>query len=225
MAYVIEPTADQAWRLAGHHIHALAHQHGTEWIALDQQAAQCRTRLQDLALQHGDDVTITLWLDLSDTEVACEDPSCQARTTYLRQHGCHTSGPLPGFARTEGLAYYSFTAHPHGRAWATSVDPCASVWMFTALAPYGGFMHVNWMDLHSHPDSVNFGDVLWEISDRQETELQRLVMISGSDGVTTTKSGDPDAPTPPLPPEIAAEQARRTAERKARTAPGAQPAS
>ncbi len=76
-AYLIDPTAEQAWRLAGHKIHQLAHDHPRSWRALDHPAAKCRERLWTLPTEHGQDVTVALWLRLSDPEVACEDSSCR----------------------------------------------------------------------------------------------------------------------------------------------------
>ncbi|MER7367530.1 hypothetical protein [Nonomuraea wenchangensis] len=73
-AYLIDPTAEQAWRLVGHKIHQLAHAHPRSWRALDHLASKCRERLWTLLTEHGQDVTVTLWLRLSDPEVALSGP-------------------------------------------------------------------------------------------------------------------------------------------------------
>ncbi|WP_433434905.1 hypothetical protein [Nonomuraea sp. CA-141351] len=219
-AYVIDPTAEQAWRLVGHKIHQLAHDDPQAWRALDHLASKCRERMWTLPTEHGQDVTVALWLRLSDTEVACDDPSCQARIMYLTDDGTSdgghpASGPLPEFARNNGLAYFTFTTHPHEDAWAASKDPAACAWMYTALALYGGFMRVDWMDF-SASDAVSMGRAAWEVRDYQETEIRRVVITSRPDGLSQTETGDPDYAWPPLPPEIAAELEQKSRARQAR---------
>ncbi|MEW2493779.1 hypothetical protein AB0942_09550 [Streptomyces nodosus] len=86
---------------------------------------------------------VALWLRLSDTEVPCDDPGCAAREMYLTSDGSDSvpaSGPLPAFARREGLGYFEYRTHPHHDGWACDVDPVAVQWMSTALALYGGYM-------------------------------------------------------------------------------------
>ncbi|MGP4104389.1 hypothetical protein [Nonomuraea sp. KM90] len=220
-AYVIDPTAEQAWRLVGHNIHQIAHHHPKALRALDHLAAKCRERLWTLPTEQGQDVTVTLWLRLSDTEVACDDDACQARTTYLTDNGSGddgrlASGPLPDFARgNSGFGYFTFTTHPHDDGtWVTSKDPAACTLMCTALALHGGLMRVDWMDF-SAAGAVSIGHAFWDVRDYQATEIRRSVITSGPDGITEANTGAPGFAWPPLPPEVAAELEQKTRPRQA----------
>lgn len=216
-AYTIDPTAEQAWRLVGHNLHHLAHTRPRSWRAMDHMASKCRDRLWTLPTEHGQDVTVQMWLRLTDTEINCDDPDCQARSTYLASDGSGrqpASGPLPDFARTGGLAYFTFTTHPHHDGWATSCGSAICSWLYTALALYGGYLRVDWMDF-ADPDALSVGHGTWEVRDYQETEMRSGVITSGPGGISETNSGDPGYVGPNLPPDIAAalhERARARAE-------------
>jgi hypothetical protein len=204
----IHPTATDGWRLVGHYLHHLAHQDPQHWQQLDTKGARCRQQLYGLVVETGQDVAVSMWLNLSDTEAACEDPHCQARSSYLTSDGTGltpASGPLPEFARQAGPAYFEYTTHPHGAdGWASSVDPRSVEWMTTALALYGGVLRVNWMSFGTETEgfAVGSGHTVWEVADHEVTEIRRLAVVSAQEGVTTTDSGDRAYETPPLPPEV-----------------------
>jgi hypothetical protein len=205
-AYSITPTAAEAWRLVGHYLHNLAHEE-PRWRERDAAAAHCRSRLAWLPVENGQDITVAMWLNLFDTEVDCADPDCAARRQYLTSDGqdrLPRSGPLPAFARSEGLAYFEYRTHPHPGGWAASVDPQVIEWMNTALALYGGYMRINWMSFGdaSEDFAVGTGHALWQITDHHETEIARNAVVSGPDGVTETGSPIPAGHNPPLPPDV-----------------------
>jgi hypothetical protein len=207
-AYSIDPTATDAWRLVGHYLHMLSH-HEPRWRERDAVAANCRSRLAWLPVENGQDVTVGIWLHLSDTEVECANPDCAARVQYLTSDGegrLPRSGPLPEFARRgEGLAYFEYKAHPHCDGWAASVDPQVVEWMNTALALYGGYLRVNWMSYGdaSEDFAIGVGHTLWQITDHHETELARRSIVSGANGITETGTPMTEDLAPPLPPEVA----------------------
>ncbi|MEY9842532.1 hypothetical protein [Streptacidiphilus sp. EB103A] len=207
-AHSIHPTATDGWRLVGHYLHHLAHRDPQHWRQSDAKAAQCRQQLYANGVERGQDVSVAMWLDLTDTEVACEDPHCQARSAYLTSDGAGripASGPLPQFARQDGRAYFEYQTHPHGDdGWASSVDPRNVEWMTTALALYGGVLRVNWMSFGSEAEgfSVGSGHTVWRVADHEATEVRRLAITSAQEGITTAESGDPAYETPPLPPEV-----------------------
>lgn len=51
---------------------------------------------------------------------------------------------------------------------------------------------------------VGSGHTVWEVADHEVTEIRRLALVSGPDGLSTTESGDPAHQTPPLPAEVQA---------------------
>ncbi|MFF7953969.1 hypothetical protein [Streptomyces griseorubiginosus] len=209
-AHVITPSAEEAWRLVGHYIHRLSHDLPGQWRMRDHEASQCRQRLWSAPTENGQDVTVALWLRLSDTEVPCDAPVCEAREMYLTSDGSGrlpASGPLPAFARREGFAYFEYTTHPHCDGWAASVDPRVVEWLSTALALYGGYMRINWMSFGGEETqfSVGAGHSLWEVSSHRATEVSRTALVSGPGGVREEGPTDPAAmPELPLPPEVEA---------------------
>ncbi|MFF8617128.1 hypothetical protein [Streptomyces sp. NPDC015350] len=120
-AHTISPSSEEAWRLVGHYLHRLSHDLPEEWRLRDHEASQCRERVWSLPTENGNDAQVALWLRLSDTEVPCDDPGCAAREMYLTSDGSGSvpaSGPLPAFARREGLGYFEYWTHPHHGGWA-----------------------------------------------------------------------------------------------------------
>ncbi|GAA3085872.1 hypothetical protein GCM10020000_85490 [Streptomyces olivoverticillatus] len=210
IAHVINPSAEEAWRLVGHYLHRLSHELPEQWRALDSQAAQCRQQLWWLPTKDGQDATVALWLRLADTEVSCGNPACAAREQYLTSDGSGrlpASGLLPAFARLDGFGYFEYTTHPHCDGWAASVDPQAVEWMSTALALYGGYMRINWMSFGGPETqfSVGAGHSLWEVASHVATEVSRTAIVSGPDGLKEEGPTDPAAvPVLPLPPEVEA---------------------
>ncbi|MFE4304875.1 hypothetical protein ACFRR6_02165 [Streptomyces sp. NPDC056891] len=206
-AYSITPSAEEAWRLVGHYLHHLSHGRPEEWRLRDHEASQCRQRLWSAPTENGQDVTVALWLRLSDTEVSCDDPGCAARGMYLSSDGSGrlpASGPLPDFARQEGMGYFEYKTHPHCDGWAADVDPQAVEWMATALALYGGYMRINWLDLGG-ADTMGMGHSLWEVSAHQAREISRWSAVAGPDGVHDEGPTNPSAvPVLPLPREVEA---------------------
>lgn len=223
VARTIEPSAQDGWRLVGHYLHHRAHdgprapQDPQHWRNVDARAAACRDRLAWLPTARGQDVTVTLWLGLFDTERCCTDPGCAARTTYLASDGAGaqpSSGPLPAFAREPALAYFSYQTHPHPGGWAASVDPTLVAWMHTALALYGGYQRIDWIEVGGADTdfAVSLGHGLWKITDQQETRLGGHEVTSDTTGVHDgERCSVPAGGYPPLPPEVAAAQRRADA--------------
>ena len=216
-AHVISPSAEEAWRLVGHYLHRLSHEIPEQWRLRDHEASRCRERVWSLPTENGNDAQVALWLRLSDTEVPCGDPGCAAREMYLTSDGSGSvpaSGPLPAFARRDGLGYFEYRTHPHRDGWACDVDPVSVTWMSTALALYGGWMRINWFDMGG-AESMAVGHSLWEVSAHQVREISRWTAVAGPDGVRDEGPTNPGAtPVLPLPPEVeaklmAAAEARR----------------
>jgi len=206
-AYSVEPTSQDAWRLLGHYLHHRCHQ-DPDWRRTDHKASQLREHLVMLPVQRGQDVTVTMWLPLTtDVVVDCTDAGCLARHMYLTSDGTGRqpkSGPLPDFVVDGALAYFTYTAHPHGEYWAASVDSQAVNWMTTVLALYGGFLRVDFMDYR--PESLALGHTLWRIADQELSELSRHEAVAGDGGVTEIHPipDKHESVYPPLPPEVQA---------------------
>ncbi|WP_424892219.1 hypothetical protein [Streptomyces sp. XH2] len=215
-ARVITPSAEEAWRLVGHYLHHLSHELPEQWRLRDHQASQCRQQLWSLPTENGQDVTVALWLRLSNTELSCDDPRCEAREMYLTSDGSGrlpASGPLPAFARCDGFGYFEYRTHPHCGGWAADVDPRAVEWLSTALALYGGYMRINWFDMGG-ANTMGAGYSLWEVSSHQAREVSRWSIVTGPDGVQEEGPTHPSAvPVLPLPPEV---EAKRKAAAQAR---------
>ncbi|MEU6352076.1 hypothetical protein ABZ896_22530 [Streptomyces sp. NPDC047072] len=215
-AHVINPSAEEGWRLVGHYLHRLSHDLPEQWRVRDHEASQCRERVWSLPTENGTDAQVALWLRLSDTEVSCDDPRCAAREMYLTSDGSGrvpASGPLPAFARRNGFGYFEYRTHPHHDGWACDVDPLSVQWMSTALALYGGWMRINWFDMGG-ADSMGAGHSLWEVSAHQVREVSRWSAVAGPDGVRDEGPTNPGAaPVLPLPPEV---EAKRKAAAEAR---------
>ncbi|MFI5864731.1 hypothetical protein [Streptomyces sp. NPDC051546] len=209
IAHLITPSAEEAWRLVGHYLHGLAHELPDQWRLRDHEASQCRERVWSRPTENGQDVQVALWLRLYDTEVPCDDPGCAAREMYLTSDGSGrqpASGPLPGFARLDGYAYFEYRTHPHYDGWAASVDPGVVTWLSTAMALYGGYMRINWFDM-GDADSMGAGHSLWEVSTHQMHEVSRWSSIVGPHGVRDEGPTNPNSsPVLPLPPEVEAER-------------------
>ena len=216
-SYSIEPTSQDAWRLIGHYLHHRCHS-DPDWRRIDHRAAQLKDELVWLPVQRGQDVTVAMWLPLTTSAyVECTEPDCMAREMYLTSDGSGrqpASGPLPTFIKDGALAYFTYTTHPHREYWAASVDPQAVNWMTTALALYGGYLLVNFIDYQ--PEALALGHTLWSITGQQVTMLSRHEMASGEAGVTEIHPIDSEATSvfPPLPPEVLAERERSYHEAK-----------
>lgn len=210
-SYSIEPTSQDAWRLTGHYLHHRCHS-DPDWRRVDHRASKLREELAILPVQRGQDVTVAMWLPLTTSAyVECAKPDCTARQMYLTSDGSGrqpASGPLPAFIHDGALAYFTYTAHPHGKSWVSSADPQAVNWMTTALALYGGHLRVDFMDCQ--PEALALGHTLWSIAGQRATMLSRHEMASGESGVTEIDPIDSKATSvyPPVPPEILAEQER-----------------
>jgi hypothetical protein len=208
-AHVITPSAVEAWRLVGHYLHRLSHEVPEQWRIHDHEASQCRQQLWSAPTENGRDVTVAMWLRLSDTEMPCDDPGCAAREMYLTSDGSGrlpASGPLPAFARVAGFGYFEYRTHPHRDGWAADVDPQSVEWMSTVLALYGGYMRINWFGAED-VDKVGVGHSLWEVSSHQAREVSRTSIVTGPDGVQNEGPTNPGAmPVLPLPPKVEAQR-------------------
>lgn len=202
-SYSIEPTSQDAWRLIGHYLHHRCHS-DPDWRRIDHRAAQLREEIVWLPVQRGQDVTVAMWLPLTTSAyVECTEPDCMARQMYLTSDGSGrqpASGPLPTFIQDGALAYFTYTTHPHGEYWAASVDPKAVNWMTTALALYGGYLLVSFIDYQ--PEALALGHTLWSITDQHVTMLSRHEMASGDASVTEIHPIDSKVTSvfPPVPP-------------------------
>lgn len=210
-SYSIEPTSQDAWRLIGHYLHHRCHS-DPDWGRVDDRASQLRDELAMLPVQRGQDVTVAMWLPLTASAyVECTEPECLARQIYLASDGSGrqpASGPLPAFIKDGALAYFTYKAHPHGEYWASSIDPQVVNWMTTALALYGGYLRVDFIDYQ--PEALTLGHTLWAVADQHATVLSRHEMTSGDDGITEIHPIDSKVTSvyPPVPPEITAERER-----------------
>jgi hypothetical protein len=210
-AYRIEPTSQDAWRLIGHYLHHRCHS-DPGWRQVDQRASRLREELAVLPVQRGQDVTVAMWLPLTTSAYTeCAEPGCAARQMYLTSDGSGrqpASGPLPAFIQDGALAYFTYTAHPHGEYWASSADPQAVNWMTTALALYGGYLRVDFVDYQ--PEALALGHTLWSIAGQHATVLSRHEMTAGEAGITETRPAGSTVTSvyPPVPPEVLAERER-----------------
>jgi hypothetical protein len=216
-SYSIEPTSQDAWRLIGHYLHHRCHS-DPDWRRVDHRARQLRDEIVWLPVQRGQDVTVAMWLPLTaSVYMECTEPDCLARQIYLTSDGSGSqpaSGLLPAFIQDGALAYFTYTTHPHGEYWASSIDPEAAKWMTTALALYGGYLKADFIDYG--PEALAMGHTLWSIAGQHVTMLAQHEMAADEDGIIEVHPVDNKETSvyPPLPPEIVAERERSYREAK-----------
>ena len=86
--------------------------------------------------------------------------------------------------------------------------------MTTALALYGGYLRVDFVDYQ--PEALALGHTLWSVTGQHATVLSRHEMAVGEAGITEIHPIDSTVTSvyPPVPPEILPERERSHGEAK-----------